>query len=696
MSSLTKADLSIEEFQTQYLDALDDQTNALNNLTRAQRLELAAFARPNSVEAQQALKASFGTIKTYWAESLEIAEAELAASGQEITNTKLLSRALNTLGKLSGATGSISLAVDTVALDSHVQAGESKEAGSLLLEATSTAVAGSLILLAAPGALTLGAAALTIAAIGSAALGIQYVVSQRVPDAWKTAVGEFLVENFNRDLLRQRINQNFRNEAIPRYLEENVQAIFTEVKDSGLEPSDLQTEFLGDINPATLTERAKTDPAVRYALDRGHFFAISNDLSVYDNRALDVANFTSEYLRDRAEYVSSVFAFGLEEGDTVYRDLQSGITAGADPSFRLLKDQVVFGTDQGDKIEGADLGSDRLYGGDGKDILVGLGEADYLEGNEGIDTLIGGAGEDILVGGKDDDQLSGGTGFDEYRFQPGDGSDTLYDSDGLGRILIGDDTVLVGTNEVAARDGGNTVWESANGETVYTLVDGSLDGGTLEITGPGFETGDKITIRDFRNGDLGIELNPERNITLTNTDGTGSTTLAEGGAQRFQLELNHPAEAGGRIVLSLDGSGADTVIVRSGGEVLQFAKGDITLTLEEGQQALDFSLVSDGDIDASADLNLQAIYQNEDGDAETDPMSTMITLEADELADNETGAGLQVTGDSVWEDTDADELGFQYDYDAFGTHVYVFPYWRRLVESHRHSASAESASTEHA
>ncbi|HJT21169.1 MAG TPA: putative Ig domain-containing protein [Nitrospira sp.] len=64
-------------------------------------------------------------------------------------------------------------------------------------------------------------------------------------------------------------------------------------------------------------------------------------------------------------------------------------------------------------------GNDFLDGGSGNDVLFGQG---------GNDTLLGGDGNDVLDGDAGTDVLQGGAGSDVYRFQLGDGSDTIIDS----------------------------------------------------------------------------------------------------------------------------------------------------------------------------------------------------------------------------------------------------------------------------
>ncbi len=75
-----------------------------------------------------------------------------------------------------------------------------------------------------------------------------------------------------------------------------------------------------------------------------------------------------------------------------------------------------------------------LFGGDGNDVLVGLGATDdvmwggdgddSLLGNDGVDVLDGGLGNDTLSGGDLADELRGGAGSDWI--EGGGGWDTLY------------------------------------------------------------------------------------------------------------------------------------------------------------------------------------------------------------------------------------------------------------------------------
>ncbi|MDZ7784148.1 MAG: hypothetical protein U5K56_14820 [Halioglobus sp.] len=88
----------------------------------------------------------------------------------------------------------------------------------------------------------------------------------------------------------------------------------------------------------------------------------------------------------------------------------------------------IIGGDEADELSGFG-GRDWLEGRGGNDELDGGAFADLLEGGIGVDTLYGRGGNDELVGGTGDDHLSAGFGSDTYRFQAGDGTDTLEDPD---------------------------------------------------------------------------------------------------------------------------------------------------------------------------------------------------------------------------------------------------------------------------
>lgn len=64
-------------------------------------------------------------------------------------------------------------------------------------------------------------------------------------------------------------------------------------------------------------------------------------------------------------------------------------------------------------VEGTDAdGDDRLFGGTGDDVLLGMGGDDFIDGGAGEDAIFGGAGNDIIVYDSNDYLVSGGSGID--------------------------------------------------------------------------------------------------------------------------------------------------------------------------------------------------------------------------------------------------------------------------------------------
>ncbi len=70
---------------------------------------------------------------------------------------------------------------------------------------------------------------------------------------------------------------------------------------------------------------------------------------------------------------------------------------------------------------------ENVFGGSGKDRLVGSGTANTLRGNGGNDTLLSGAGNDVLYGGAGNDTLTAGKGNDKLYGEAG--NDTLDSTD---------------------------------------------------------------------------------------------------------------------------------------------------------------------------------------------------------------------------------------------------------------------------
>src|ERR687891_2771817 len=101
-----------------------------------------------------------------------------------------------------------------------------------------------------------------------------------------------------------------------------------------------------------------------------------------------------------------VLGFG---GDDVLSGRGGADTGGEHELFLGL-----FGGGGRDRLIGGSRG-DTLVGGGGADVLAGRGGGDILVGRAGRDVLKRGGGGDLLIGGRGRDRMSGGPGHDQLR-----------------------------------------------------------------------------------------------------------------------------------------------------------------------------------------------------------------------------------------------------------------------------------------
>jgi len=133
------------------------------------------------------------------------------------------------------------------------------------------------------------------------------------------------------------------------------------------------------------------------------------------------------------------------------------------------------------------------------DVAVGGVQADVLSGGGGADLLIGGEGDDTLNGGAGTDMLAGGAGNDTYQFTGAFRSDTIVDSDGLGRIQV-DGSILQGGKKVEGLDG---VWRNQEQGYTFTLAGSGADRSLLITKDNAL---DAIRIKGWQDGQLGLTM----------------------------------------------------------------------------------------------------------------------------------------------------------------------------------------------
>jgi len=173
----------------------------------------------------------------------------------------------------------------------------------------------------------------------------------------------------------------------------------------------LQTHFLPLVE---MMERKWSPDTGRLYLDVTELVAHFRGSHADDpDAATEVIYAYAEALKSLGGYAEKIFELIRAEGDETGGAVEQMLA-----SFGAAD---TAGTVEADRINGTDAG----------DYIPGFAGADRLSGEDGNDTLIGGTG---------DDYTTGGNGSDIYRYNLGDGNDTInnHDSDG------GTDTLVLG------------------------------------------------------------------------------------------------------------------------------------------------------------------------------------------------------------------------------------------------------------
>ena len=246
----------------------------------------------------------------------------------------------------------------------------------------------------------------------------------------------------------------------------------------------MELKLLVGQDSSTLAMRAGADPSYSYALSRLNPFALEGYPVVYDrhnrNRRLEPydpmsrTGMTDRHLKDRAAFLTATMTSNWTgrsaEGEEAieFYDTANDRTLSVETAFpdSSVHRKIQFGTDQ---------------------------SADHLTGGSGNDSVFGGGGDDVLSGNGGNDYLEGGEGSDRYIYRSGGGLDTIFDSDGNGRIEF-DGLLLTGGERI-----GSGIWLNREHGHVFAL-EGDLNvGGSLLIDGA-------LRVESYRNGDLGIRL----------------------------------------------------------------------------------------------------------------------------------------------------------------------------------------------
>ncbi|WMJ09929.1 calcium-binding protein [Nitrosomonas sp. sh817] len=274
-----------------------------------------------------------------------------------------------------------------------------------------------------------------------------------------------------------------------------------------------QLTMLSDLSPGEfITKLERNDQqglAARFALVALNPFILENenlDYSIF-NGSDALARFdpvsgngalTSAYLVDRMTMLIRKNWFNTEDKNP----LDSSVTFSSNNhSFQNINDYFEDVT-SGYKISQGELTAETPR------YFFGGGDADNPAASAVEDHLYGGGGDDTLKGLEGNDYLEGGFGVDTYIINPGHGTDTVLDTDGLGVIQFG--AVIaqgrsgVGSNKNWIKVGGS--WMDLQNDLVYLLVAQENGSNDLLVSFVGSSNSARVRIKNWSDGKLGITL----------------------------------------------------------------------------------------------------------------------------------------------------------------------------------------------
>lgn len=275
----------------------------------------------------------------------------------------------------------------------------------------------------------------------------------------------------------------------------------------------VQLTLLSDLSASAIISKIESNDqdglATRFALLALNPFILEGEKINYGafntNGELDLFNpdsgtgtLTSSYLVDRMAMLMRKNWFNIEDKNP----LDSAVTfSSSNHSYQNINDYFEDVT-SGYKISQGELSGNTpryFFGGENADNPAASAVEDHL---------YGGGGDDTLKGLEGNDYLEGGAGSDTYIVNPGDGTDTVLDTDGIGAIQFGAVLVQGRSGVTDSKDwvrSGDT-WMDQRNDLVYLLA--AQDNGTndLFVSFVGSADSARVRIKNWSDGKLGITL----------------------------------------------------------------------------------------------------------------------------------------------------------------------------------------------
>lgn len=306
-----------------------------------------------------------------------------------------------------------------------------------------------------------------------------------------------------------------------------------------------------------------------------------------NNYALNPDNYL--HVVGRANAVSGDLLIGFEDlrggGDNDYDDTVIRVNLGQNNIVAQLPEST------GNGIAGSD--DDDLFGGDGNDVIYGIGGHDLLAGGNGDDELYGNSGNDEIYGNDGTDKLEGHSGND--KLYGGNGTDDLNGGSGDDQLWGGG-----GNDTLAGGSGIDTLYGDSGNDTLS-----GASGNDILFGGNGNDTVNGNSGDDVMHGGMGNDImNGHSGNDVMNGDAGGDKLIGGGGNDTLSGGENNDKLYGGAGNDSLlGGVGNDYLTGGSGDDIVNGGAGNDKLFGGAGSDLFIFADLQANDRDIIGDFS---------------------------------------------------------------------------------------------